>query len=294
MRRSTSTSLVGRRCLPSGTAAIMTASRQRGRLSRLVDARQALGRYTLTHKDFASLELSPSAVSASVQRLVLAGRLAKVGYRRGVWLIVPIEYRTMGAPPATWVLDDIMHAIGVPYYLALRSAAEQYGATHYAMQRLQVAVARRLKPMQIGGQRVRFVLNHRLTTVPTNMLAGQVASFRCSTPDATALDLMRFMTISGGLTSVAGALQQMRPRLTVEGLRQALAAMVDVRNTQRLGYLFTQIGYDRGAAVCRAWLAQRSYRIVPLEHGVHAATTAHAAVDPVWKVAINAVPDLSL
>ena len=275
--------------LPRGTKPGIP--KQRGLLMRFVDEQQSRGRYVVTGADLAPLGLSPSAQAAALDRLVQNGRLAKIGYRRGVWVIVPPEHQAMGGPPAIWVLHDL----GIPYYVALRSAAEWYGATHYALQVLQVMVARRLQPMRIGRQRVRFILRADLDAVPTRMVPGQVAPLRCSTPEATALDLVRFMSAAGGLTAVAGALQQMQAQIATTGLQQALSAIGDAPNTQRLGYLLATIGHRRGAVVCERWLRTHATRVVRLEHGAHAAEPTPATpTDQQWKLLINAEPDLSL
>lgn len=270
------------------------SSKQRGLLARLAEARQAEGRYVLTSTDLGAVPLTRSALVASLRRLTAAGRLAKIGYRRGIWLIVPPEYRSLGSPPSTWVLHDIMEAFGTPYYVALRSAAEWYGATHHAMQVLHVAVGQQLKPMKIGRQRLRFVVRTGLAAVPTRMIPGQVAPLRCSTPAATAMDLVRYMSVAGGLSAVAGVLHQMHEQLERTDLIQTLDALGDTANAQRLGYLLTRLGNRRAAEICQRWIHGRATRVVALEHGPRAAPRADAPVDPTWKIAVNAEPDLSL
>ena len=267
----------------------------RGRLARFVDEHQAAARYLVTAADLAGLEGGTGAITAARQRLVRAGRLATIGRRRGLWVIVPLEYRAVGAPPATWVLDDVMRALDVlPYYVGIRSAAEFYGATHYALQVLQVVVARQVPPMRIGRERLRFVVRADASRVPVRLAPRGVAPLRVSTPEATALDLVRYMGVAGGISHVAGCLLQMRRSFDGGRWSEALEALADVANAQRLGYLLSSVGERAGADACAAWLATRRRRRVPLEHGAHAAPSASAVVDPTWKVALNAVPDLTL
>ena len=269
-------------------------TRHRGLLARRVDALQAQGRYVLTDRDLGDLPISRVATTHALGRLVVSGRLSRVGRRRGLWLIVPPEYQTAGGPPAEWVLHDVMEALGVPYYLALRSAAAQFGATHHAVQTVQVVVGRRIEPLRLGRVQVRLTVRAGASAVPTVRLPGQVAPLLCSSPEATALDLVRYMGQAGGLSTVAGVLAQMRTRLTRHGMRSALGALDDTANAQRLGHLLDLVAAREAARACAAWLADRPHRAVALEHGAGASPSSGAARDERWKLIINAVPDLSL
>jgi predicted transcriptional regulator of viral defense system len=265
--------------------------RQRGLLARFVDEAQAGAKYVFRRAELTALPLSSSARYAALQRLEQAGRIQKVGSRLGLWLIVPLEYRDVGAPPATWVLDDVMTAMDVPYYVGLRSAAEWMGATHHAVQTLQVVVGRQLRPLTIGRERLRFFEKRTAAVTPTVLVPGQAAPLRMSTPGATALDLVRFMVASGGINAVAGVLAQIANRCTPDDIRLALESAGDTPSAQRLGWLFTLLGHRRLAATVAAWLKPRQSRVVPLELGRHAPPPAGAggrgSVDPGWRVSVD-------
>jgi hypothetical protein len=82
-------------------------------LSGLVDGYQASGRYTLTREEaLGALGASDEALKKAVQRLVAKRRLAVP--RRGFFVIVPIEHRDAGAPPASWFIDPLMKFHGRP------------------------------------------------------------------------------------------------------------------------------------------------------------------------------------
>lgn len=235
--------------------------------------------------------LSEAAGYAALQRLEQAGRVAKVGSRHGIWLIVPPEYREVGAPPAAWVLGDVMAAMDAPYYVGLRSAAEWLGATHHAVQTLQVVVGRQLRPFAIGRERLRFFEKRTAAVTPTLLVPGQTAPLRMSTAGATALDLVRFMVASGGINAVAGVIAQIADRCTPDDLKQALDAAGDTPGAQRLGWLLSLLERRRLAATVAAWLRPRSSRVVPLELGQRAAsadTASRGAVDTAWRVAVHA------
>jgi hypothetical protein len=105
-----------------------------------------------------------------------------------------------------------------------------------------------------------------------------------STPESTALDLVRFHESAGGWSNVATVLAEMAYRIDPEGLRAAAAAR-KTPEIQRLGYLLDRGGQQRlGDALLRV-LASRRYRPVPLSTGVPA--PSGAAVAP-WRVIPNA------
>jgi hypothetical protein len=261
-----------------------------------VDDQQGRARYAFSGAELTGLGLSTSARYAALQRLERAGRIRKVGQRHGLWLIVPAEYRAVGAPPAAWVLEDVMAALGAPYYVGLRSAAEWLGATHHAVQVLQVVVGRQLRRFDIGRERLQFVEKRTAAATPTLLLTGQAAPVRVSTPGATALDLVRFMNASGGLNAVAAVLAQIAGRCTPEDLRLALDSAADAPSAQRLGFLLTRLEHPRLAATVAAWLRGRGTRAVPLELGRtrEPAGRGRAEVDAKWRVVMNAEVDPSL
>ena len=269
--------------------------KRRGLLARFVNERQAARRYVFTTADVAALGLSQSASYAALGRLVDTGRIAKVGGRRGVWMVVPHEYQNVGAPPAAWILDDVMTALGTAYYVGLRSAAEWYGATHHAVQVVQVVVPGRVHSFTVGRERVRFIQKHSAGSTPVRRLPGPVTMLRVSTPEATALDLVRFMDDAGGLNAVAGVLRQMVAGCTADGMREALNAAQDVPSAQRLGCLLEVVDRSALAPTVAAWLRPHRPRVVPLELGPQsggASSSAH--VDPTWRVTIARAVDASL
>jgi predicted transcriptional regulator of viral defense system len=107
------------------------------RLSDLVDAHQARGRYVLTREEaLRALGISDEALKKAVQRLVAKRR--RVVPRRGFYVIVPVEYRDADAPPPSWFTDELMKFHGQPYYVGILSAAALHGAAHQQPQEFQI------------------------------------------------------------------------------------------------------------------------------------------------------------
>jgi len=197
-----------------------------------------------------------------------------------MWAIVPPEYLTVGAPPWTWVIDDIMRTLGAPYYLGLRTAAEFYGATHFPIQTLQVVTQRRYRPFVLGRQTVRFLVKCEIAGTPIQDVAGPITTLRYSTPEATALDLVHFATAAGGMTMVTAALAQMAGRCRTAGMRRALVAADDTPTAQRLGVLWEHLGEERLARAVEAWLRPRELRRIRFDRS----DVARRDMAPRWKV----------
>jgi len=96
-------------------------------LPEYVDRLQQSGLYTFTReRALSDLSLSAIAVRRAAGRLLAQGRL--VVPRRGFFVVVPLEYRSAGAPPPPWFIDALMRFHGQPYYVGLLSAAALHGA----------------------------------------------------------------------------------------------------------------------------------------------------------------------
>lgn len=165
-------------------------------VSMWIDHLQSSGRYTFTRAEaLAETGKTETAVAASLRRLCKAGRI--VSPRRGFHVVVPLEYRTAGAPPAEWFVDDLMHHLRRPYYVGLLSAAALHGAAHHAPQVFQVITDVPTRPLTVGRVRVVFVQG-RAGLSPTQTMNTPTGTLVVSTPEATALDLVRHATVCGG------------------------------------------------------------------------------------------------
>lgn len=252
-------------------------------LAELVDSYQASGRYVLTReRALTALGVSEEALKKAVRRLVAKRRLAVP--RRGFFVVVPVEYREAGAPPPNWFIDDLMKFHGQPYYVGLLSAAALHGAAHQQPQEFQVITSEQLRPAVAGRARIRFFRKRHLERTPTMAIATETGAMNVSTPEATALDLLRYLEPAGHLGNVATVLAELGERLDARRLADVARAEGDLSNAQRLGYLLEQVGAGEAAGALAEWTAAQRPRFVALRPG---RSPRRAPKDARWRVVVN-------
>ena len=253
------------------------------RLSAFADSLQGQGRYSFDRSEaLQKLGSSPEALEAAVRRLVAKGRLAVP--RRGFYVIVPAEYRSAGAPPPDWFIDDLMRFEGQPYYVALLSAAAIQGAAHQQPQEFQVMTDRPLRPVRTGRSRIRFITKRAMAETPTVAIKTQTGSMRVSTPEATALDLVRYAKGAGHLNNVATVLVELAEKIDPKRLVAAAQHHVEIAHVQRLGLLLEIAGGARVAKPLSRWVAAQRPRRVLLRPD---SRRAAAREDHAWRVGVN-------
>ena len=122
---------------------------------------------------------------------------------RGAYVLIPPEFRTWRAVPASHFVDDMMRHLGHAYYVGYLSAAEIHDAAHQRPQVFQVVTDERLKTRTFGRVRVKFILNTHTADRPTITVNTPTGTIRVSTPEATILDLVSAPEHSGGLSNIA-------------------------------------------------------------------------------------------
>lgn len=220
-------------------------------LADFVDHLQSRGRRTFTRAEAARAapNTSPSGIAQALRRLAGRGRI--VHLRAGFYVIVPLEYKATGIIPPTWFVDDLMRFIGQPYYVGLLSAAALQGAAHQQPQELQVVTTKPVRVIQLRRARIVFVTNSRAAETPAVQRKVDSGYFRVSTPAATALDLVRYVSHAGGLSNVANVLSELTETLSPEELASYARTQIPRERPalQRLGYLLGCVGAKRWESV---------------------------------------------
>lgn len=253
------------------------------RLGRWVDDRQAHGKYTFLRAEaVAGSGLTAEAVKKALQRLARRGRVLKV--KDYFYVIVPLEYRSAGGPPATWFIDDLMDAMRLPYYVGLLTAAAQYGASHQQPQEFQVLTDRSVRALTAGRIRIRFFATKHVDRAAVVNIKTPTGTMKMSTLETTALDLVRFARAAGSLDHVATVLAELTSSLDPKRLLTVTRLVGDVPGARRLGYLLDRVRGRDLSGPMHAWLERQSLRPVPLRPG---RPWAGAVEDPRWHVLVN-------
>jgi predicted transcriptional regulator of viral defense system len=248
-----------------------------------VDDRQTNGKYTFLRAEaIAGTGLSPEAVKKALQRLAGRGRVLKL--KDYFYVTVPLEYRSAGGLPAPWFVHDLMVAMRLPYYVGLLTAAAQHGASHQQPQEFQVVTDRSVRSLAAGRIKIRFFASQYVERVAATHVKTPTGSMRVSTPETTAVDLVRFARASGYLDNVATILAELAPSLDPKRLLTAVRLVNDVPNTKRLGYLLEHVGARAVLEPLRTWIQRQSSRPVPLRSGQPA---NDARENRRWHVLVN-------
>ena len=198
----------------------------------------------------------------------------------------------MGAPPASKWLDDYFRWLNHPYYLALFSAAEVYGSHPQAIQIVQVMTDTMRRDIHVGRQRIRFHSKAGVQKTPKQQMPNAPASLNVSTPEATALDLIRYSTRMGGFSRAEETILPLLTRFTASGIRMALEAENEVTIGQRLGYILESAGRNSLSSVVEKWLP-RYLLWIPLDPSGKADRKVYDSV-PRWHLIKNTITASSL
>lgn len=199
------------------------------------------GRFTFTTEEAeAILGIGRQAALAALARLQRRG--AVFSPAKSLYVAIPPEYRSVGAPPAEWFVDPMMRHLGRPYYVALLTAAAFHGAAHQAPQVFQVMTdfASSLGTRQFGRQRLRFYSSKHVCDDPTGQITVPTGYAVIATKETTVVDLVNRPREAAGYSNVATILRELGP---LQG--SALARTASRRGravVRRVGWLVERFG----------------------------------------------------
>lgn len=208
--------------------------------SDFVDDLQRQGRYGFDRKDLEdALSASSGAVTKALNRLTKKSRVRKI--RKGFHAIIPVEFSAKGMIPPDWFIDDFMRHLGRAYYIGLQSAAAHHGATHQQVQEFQVVTQQQEPPIKLAQLTIRFFRKLNFGSAKTQMIKGHGGMLPVSTPEATALDLVRYANRIGGADAVITILQELAESLDPVRLRDIAVTETERASIQRLGWFLDRI-----------------------------------------------------
>lgn len=260
----------------------MKNTSSRLRAAAVIDELAASGQYHFTTGQMGSaLRASPAATRLALARLAKKGLLASPA--RGFYVIVPPEYRRLGCLPPDQFVPALMEKSKQPYYAALLSAAEYYGAAHQRPQVFQVALARNRRPISCGAVRVAFIARGNISEVPVQEVNTPRGTLLISSIEATALDLVGYAHRVGGLDHVATIIGELADDIAPDLLVTAALA-APVTWAQRLGYLLEVVDAGDKASSLKTHVRQCAQGTVLLVPGLPKGRTLRARD---WRLYVN-------
>jgi predicted transcriptional regulator of viral defense system len=209
--------------------------------SQLPEHLLAEGRYWFTTSEAESLlERRREKLYPRLAEMERSGKLFSPA--KGLYVVVPPDYRSWGVVPAGWFIDPMMRQLGREYYVSFLSAAARHGASHQAPQTFQVAVDRTLEDRDVKRVRLRFVKNRVVGEAAREDAQTQTGTFQLATKETTLVDLAWRPRLGGGISNVATILKELG-----EIDAQALARVAATRGrgtARRLGWLIERYRPD--------------------------------------------------
>ena len=202
----------------------------------------------------------------------------------GFFVILPPTFRRQGVVPPHLFIAELMRFLDRSYYVGLLSAAALHGASHQQPMEYQVVTDRALRTINHANLRIRFIVKKELRPTPIVEMKTEAGMLRVSTPEATALDLVRYERWAGGWDNVATVLVDLSEKLDAEALAAA-AAHSDIATVQRLGVVLDRFAESPPTAKLAALVEKRPTRYVKLR--ADAPTLPSAERSQRWRAIIN-------
>lgn len=227
-------------------------------LKSYIDALSAMGRYFFTQDEaLKNLNITISALRSSLWRAKKKNEITSP--LKGFFMIIPPEYRSLGALPPEEFIDDLMRHLNLPYYVGLQSAAQYYGAAHQKPQSLQVIIPKARRAIRVGKVKIAFIMKSSAGEMPIRQFNTPRGFIRVATPELLTVDLITLSHQSGGISEAYNILSELSESIQLEEFAKAIQLVKKAPPLQRLGYFFESLGLLDFAQVCEAELKKHPY-----------------------------------
>ena len=231
-------------------------------LREFLESLQMRGQYTVSKNEILkNLGISNNSANTILARHAKENLVRHLG--TGLYLIIPVEYRSMGAPPPEWYIDNFMNSHNCNYYVGLLSAAAHYGATHQAVQVFQVVCNKIIRPLTIGRTKINFYYSKEINILPKKRVNTHTGYINVSTPEVTAFDLLKFIKQSGHINHVATTLTELAEKIHSNELATVAKHYPPVYS-QRLGYILDFLGWEQKSKQLYKFIETLNVRYAPL------------------------------
>jgi predicted transcriptional regulator of viral defense system len=208
---------------------------------KFVRDRMAKSNYSFSIKEASQQPFkSYNAFKSGVYKLKKKGDV--ISPRKGLYIIVPSEYRSLGSlPPEDLV--PILHKglVGIKYYACLLSAAFYHGASHQKPQVFQIMSDKRLAPIRIGKVSIEFIYKKSFENLPLKKIPVNTGYLEISSPEVTAMDLLLYPHHAGGLDHIATVLSELVEAIDLKKMIELIDIVSEKFWIQRLGYILEHI-----------------------------------------------------
>lgn len=263
---------------------------KRDALLNFTDELQAQGRLFFTPEEAQKkLGETQNAFHKASSRMIQKGKLFRP--TSGFYVIVPPQYRNARSIPPEWYIDGLMKFLGEAYYVGGLSAAALHGAAHQAPQEFQVVTPKPFRTLFAPRTRIRFFTKKLLSKTPIEQVKNYAGYFNVSTPEATAIDLIRYYRWVGYLNNIATVLTELSEQLDPKKLLYAAQINGEIAHAQRLGYLLDQFGEKKPTEDLQKWISTQNPKFIVLRPGWRGETLDR---NEKWRLLINekVEPDL--
>lgn len=242
----------------------------------------AHGRSTLTVPELANL-LGVAEDQVRRRLHAPARRGEWVMPTRGLWVPVPPEFRTWGAPPGIEIIDAMMRHLEASYYVGWLTAAALHGAAPQAPQVFQVAVDRQVRDRTLGRTRFEFA-QRNIEHIPVVAHPTRSGTAQVSSVAATALDIAADITRAGGLDNAATVLLDLADTDAFNPSDVTdLAEQFPTAAARRIGYILERFGDRDDLKALRTAVAEATTTPSRLDP----AGVAAGPVDSEWMLYLN-------
>lgn len=211
------------------------------RLQHYLDSLIAKGRYVFNRQEAKqALNCSSIALRSALRRMRQKKLIASP--IRGLHVIISPEYRHIGFLPPEYVIHEIMHYLGSPYYIALLSAAQFYGAAHQQPQQFYIMTDKARAPIKCGKVKIIFVVRRNLLKLPTRTFNTPYGVARVATAEVTAIDLVTYPHYGMGISYITTVLEELAESIDSNCFAELAEKIPDITWVQRLGFIYEILG----------------------------------------------------
>jgi len=242
--------------------------------------------FTLTEIEEKFSSHSSATLKRTLTRLTAKGKIASVW--KGFYVIVPIEFQSKGIVPDVYYIDQLMKFLGKDYYISMLNAAEYYGAAHQKPQELTVITTPpSLRSTQKKGSKINFHNKAYIHEEFTEQRKTKTSYIKISSPELTAMDLIQFEKVIGGINRAATVLSELTESCNFAKLPAQFFKYVPTPVIQRLGYILEEIlDFQDKAEDLHSNIKKyvHSFRKTPLKYRK---AISGCATNKKWNVIIN-------